>query len=180
MDSVALGHGKCLLVGTSVDVGSRIGAVGSQCVLRSLAAQSEPPLQPSAAIPSHKGSCEECGSHVVQLREDVLRQLSELDPSRLKVDSEVAASYVNCVENATRGLPENFLDLVAPSSLAHLNVLVVSVTDDTVVYRYYPAGGTHNGAPVPVGLVGNPKQYNERANQSETRSRSSCRESASR
>ena len=168
MDSVALGHGKCLLVGTSVDVGSRIGAVGSQCVLRSLAAQSEPPLQPSAAIPSHKGSCEECGSHVVQLREDVLRQLSELDPSRLKVDSEVAASYVNCVENATRGLPENFLDLVAPSSLAHLNVLVVSVTDDTVVYRYYPAGGTHNGVPVPAGLVGNPKQYNERANQSET------------
>ena len=104
----------------------------------------------------------------MRLREEILQQLGDLDPARLKVDSEVAASYVSCVANATRGYPENILDLVAPQSLDRVNVLFVSITDGSVVYRYYPAGGTHNGAPGPAGLVGSPKQYNEQASQSET------------
>ena len=167
-EAVGLGHGKSILYGTSVDVGSEIGLIGSQCVVRALAAQLEPLAQSMADCPSC-GDLRECGDNrAVRLREEILQQLGDLDPARLKVDSEVAASYVSCVDNAKRGLPENILDLVAPQSLDRVNILVVSVTGDTVVYRYYPAGGTHNGAPVPAGLVGNPKQYNEQAGQSET------------
>ena len=166
--AVVLGHGKSILYGTSVDVGSDIGSAGSQCVVRSLAAQLEPLAQATADLPSRGNPREGEDNRAVRLREEILQQLGDLDPARLKVDSEVAASYVSCVANATRGYPENILDLVAPQSLDRFNVLFVSITDGTVVYRYYPAGGTHNGAPVPAGLVGSPKQYNELASQSET------------
>jgi hypothetical protein len=58
--AIAVGMGPCIMVGSYVDVGSRIatpeGDVGRQCVLRSLVADLEPPPQPALANPSDEST----------------------------------------------------------------------------------------------------------------------------
>ena len=163
--AIAVGMGPCIMVGSYVDVGSRIatpaGDVGRQCVLRSLVADLEPPPQPTLASPSDESTRGKDGSddHATEILRQVLQQLGEIDVGRMPIDSEIAASYVSSVQFKQIGWGENLLDLVNPPILAKYNILFVSAASDSVTFRYYPSGGTHNGKAVPTGCLGKAAQY---------------------
>jgi hypothetical protein len=174
VSALYVGRGPQVLIGgVCHDVGSDIHtpywSLGRQCVLRSLVADLEPPIQQAVESPSGEGDRGRDGSnaHAVEILQQVIMQLGELDISRLPVDSEIAATYCNSVANASVGWSENLLDLVAPPVLEKYNVLVVSATQTSLTFRYYPSGGTHNGKAVPTDSIGKSGQYAARAAESE-------------
>ena len=167
VSALSVGRGpQVLMGGICHDVGSDIHTAngtffGRQCVLRSLVADLEPPVQRAVELPSREGDRGRDGSNAlaVALLQQVIMQLGELDIGSLPVDSEIAAAYCNSVAHASVGWSENLLDLVAPPLLGKYNVLVVSATSATLTFRYYPSGGTHNGKAVPTDCIGKSGQY---------------------
>ena len=101
------------------DIQASNGTLGRQCVLRSLVADLEPPVQQAVESPSGESNRGRDGSnaHAVEILQQVISQLGELDVSRLPDDSEIAASYCNSVAHINVGWSENLLDLVAGSDL---------------------------------------------------------------